>query len=948
MTVKLKNNVYGFLLNAISGADTAITLTAGGGAAFPALGSGEYFYATISNTAGGFEVVKCTSRSIDALTVVRAQEGTGAQSFSANSRIEMRITAQSILDAITDIAGGTTAVSVSIADAGNYYSSTNVEGALQEAALASTTRWIPPWTGARTNLRVDDGLEQSVVNALAFTGVDATGASDSTVGLQAALNSGAKVIRVPAGTYKIAAATLTVPYGVSLVGDGANATIFDGSTAVYGDLTDGYHIATPEPTFLQIQDLAANVSKGSHTITLTSAPALNPGDIICIYNPTDYSFSGYRTYYRAGEYARVLRVSGAVVTLETTLVDSYTAAAVDVYKMTGGSSHFQGFTVKCLTSGGVTYGAAMQGCIDSSMEDVKSVQATYGGLVFTKCFDVAMRDCTAVENGITEFGGDYGLIVSNSHAVRVTGGYFIAARHGITVGGSSGVGAVSNRYISFENAVIASITGIQAADIHGNAEYTAYINCDINGGVTPGGDFFTMIGCHVHGDYSGNGNVAIMVSELRGANFLFANNIIENNAQATGRGAFIDIGGNSDAFTGSANKGGVITITGNTMKWWYAQDATEGTIKVVNRGYIGTEPIGVSITNNTLLRANPALRGENAIVDIQGGAYTLWDFIDFSGNNFQGAGALSSRNSAVGYYGAKRVSVHNNVISGAGQNAIELQDVRDTTTIRGNTITNARYSPVFAVGTSSLKCNTVHVEGNTLTHNQLLRSASSTTASDIIVWYATNVFVRNNFTGTLYQSIGVTDNAGFVIGETVTGATSGATAVILANYTYATALSVGTSISGTFLIGETITGSVSSATTTVTNPMFANSVYANSFLDVTNLWAPELNASANLENKGDYLNTVTNYKRNTIIGGAATYNPASLPDGDGVTTTVTATGVVLGDYVENLTFTQDLQGVTMFAWVSAADTVSVRFQNETGGVVDIASGAIHLRVRKRL
>lgn len=79
--------------------------------------------------------------------------------------------------------------------------------------------------------------------------------------------------------------------------------------------------------------------------------------------------------------------------------------------------------------------------------------------------------------------------------------------------------------------------------------------------------------------------------------------------------------------------------------------------------------------------------------------------------------------------------------------------------------------------------------------------------------------------------------------------------------------------------------------------------------------------------------------------GTATYDPASLADGAGVTTTVTVTGAALGDYAD-ASFSLDLQGVSLKAWVSAADTVSVRFQNETGGVVDLGSGTIKARVQK--
>jgi hypothetical protein len=38
--------------------------------------------------------------------------------------------------------------------------------------------------------------------------------------------------------------------------------------------------------------------------------------------------------------------------------------------------------------------------------------------------------------------------------------------------------------------------------------------------------------------------------------------------------------------------------------------------------------------------------------------------------------------------------------------------------------------------------------------------------------------------------------------------------------------------------------------------------------------------------------------------------------------------------------------MTLTAWVSAANTVSVRFQNESGGALDLASGTLRVRVEK--
>lgn len=82
-----------------------------------------------------------------------------------------------------------------------------------------------------------------------------------------------------------------------------------------------------------------------------------------------------------------------------------------------------------------------------------------------------------------------------------------------------------------------------------------------------------------------------------------------------------------------------------------------------------------------------------------------------------------------------------------------------------------------------------------------------------------------------------------------------------------------------------------------------------------------------------------------LLDGTATYDPASLADGAGATTTVTVTGAALGDFAV-ASFSLDLQGITLTAWVSAANTVSVRFQNESGGVLDLASGTLKARVVK--
>lgn len=82
-----------------------------------------------------------------------------------------------------------------------------------------------------------------------------------------------------------------------------------------------------------------------------------------------------------------------------------------------------------------------------------------------------------------------------------------------------------------------------------------------------------------------------------------------------------------------------------------------------------------------------------------------------------------------------------------------------------------------------------------------------------------------------------------------------------------------------------------------------------------------------------------------MLSGSATYDAASLADGVGATTTVTVTGAALGDFA-NASFGVDLQGITVTAYVSAANTVSVRLQNESGGTLDLASTTLRAMVIK--
>jgi hypothetical protein len=238
MTVLLKNNAFGFLASAISASDTSISLTAGTGANFPTLGSGDYFYATLAPTSGNTEIVRVTARVGDVLTVVRAQEGTAAISFASGSRVELRVTAQSVIDAINDrVATKDQASEISIDDAGGYYTGTNVEAALQEAAVASTTQYDLGLANSQIR-SVESRLQDSVsvfdyIPKAEHAAIKArTSTYDASADIQKAIDEASSVF-FPDGTYLIDT-PLTIESGDTLIGANSNRVIIKKSSATTG------------------------------------------------------------------------------------------------------------------------------------------------------------------------------------------------------------------------------------------------------------------------------------------------------------------------------------------------------------------------------------------------------------------------------------------------------------------------------------------------------------------------------------------------------------------------------------------------------------------------------------------------------------------------------------------------------------------------------------------
>jgi hypothetical protein len=97
MSIQFTNDATTFLAANINASVTTITVV--DASSFPTLAAGDHTYITLSTpTNDTKEIVKCTAIAGNTLTVIRAQEGTTAASFTIEDRAQIRITAQLFRD----------------------------------------------------------------------------------------------------------------------------------------------------------------------------------------------------------------------------------------------------------------------------------------------------------------------------------------------------------------------------------------------------------------------------------------------------------------------------------------------------------------------------------------------------------------------------------------------------------------------------------------------------------------------------------------------------------------------------------------------------------------------------------------------------------------------------------------------------------------------------------
>lgn len=307
---------------------------------------------------------------------------------------------------------------------------------------------------------------------------------------------------------------------------------------------------------------------------------------------------------------------------------------------------------------------------------------------------------------------------------------------------------------------------------------------------------------------------------------------------------------------------------------------------------------------------------------------------------------------------ARTGEVSNNVIKYVAVVGININPRADTTssvTVTGNTLLNvgdsaSEYGITVSVATADM-ANCVVSGNRVVSFAQPLRISATSPYKVTRATVAGNSAAVSSASTTLN---GIEVNRVDYAAITGNSVSAGAQGITLTDCNYSTVSGNAVEIfntSGATGYGVRLSGTCDTVNVTGNTLRYS----ASGITDTTGV---SFGSGATITNCNADNNIVSGFGRRTnlssgsgctgFVGSSSTaYDAGSLADGAGVTTTVTVTGATLGDYAV-ASLGVDLQGITLSAWVSATDTVSVRLQNESGGTIDLANTNIRAKVTRLL
>lgn len=431
--LQLKNRAASTLSYEIDSDDT--TLTVASGAAFPSSGP---FRITCED-----EIMECTSRSGNVLTVIRAQEGTVAAGHTVGKDVRSNITAGVISQCQTP---RTATVLV--------------------AASNSPTAWKNQadylCTGTNDHSVIHDAIED--------------------------MPSGSGIVRLAPGDYYL---------GGYIDIDRSDFLLdLEGATIHYSS-SGNSHIyclgSYSSPAYL-----SANAARGDKVISVTGADAyISVGDYVRF--ESEATVGGCEI----GEYQRCRAVTSTTLTLEGGLMDNYnTADSAKVRKLIP----WKNITIRGGTFvgngdawSGNELGVYFLYCADIRLENIKVNTCSHAGIILKDCVDVWISNCEV--NGSAQSGYGYGIdMIGCTQNVVIDNCIIRECRHNIAAGALAGA-YQGPKNILINNCIFTGDGGygVCAVDCHGMAaDFWRVQNCVFQGvarGVGLGARTWAVDGC---------------------------------------------------------------------------------------------------------------------------------------------------------------------------------------------------------------------------------------------------------------------------------------------------------------------------------------------------------------------------------------------------------------------------------------------------------------------
>lgn len=886
MAVLLKNNVSSTLATAITASDTAIVVA--DGSQFPAPTGGDYFFATLVSPAGVVEVVKVTARVSNSLTVVRAQDDSLASSFQVGSLVEMRVSAASVQDAVTQTL-------------------TQLEAAFATAVA-------------------DQRTTIDVAELLADTTFTYTPGTDDTV-------VAGNIIRTRAEgfAYEVAAAN-AVPATSSV---------------------DGYHLITAGGVKLFVRPSGSVISVKQFGATGDGSD--EAAKLQAFFNHAWILDNAKRyTYDVSGKY-----------TIGSTIIAAYPSSPIQ-------ERHFVGqLELACVAGQTLDYAIVING-YNQKWDAFVKIGESSGGLEYaTRPFRRGVR-MFGVNS--SRFQGFWGRGIKRDLVYwdpKSTSETFQAGTPYETVQ------ANSNNIGAFVEYIYGSYVGSYVRQSSDNLSLVLPVSANVQSGAVNSNAQRSALTVTDTSELEVN-DLGFMAIEATPADYgtITADNATSTFTWASGDPATVGFAvGDEIQFIGGAGQ---------------ANNGYDYRITNIAGTVITVTPAPITSAANAGLRFQtvPAL---HQIMSIPGStqidvfpwvdsrANSPWRSIHGSVCNVLGSNTANLRlGTVVGFissnafsarclYGPKVAtilaeSVSIGLVTGATSNSANLGNVINHVHFEGTTLDYVQISSTASQSTiiegdssfgyRALRPGDYHV-------GRMTKSVAFTPRSN-----TTSGFADRQFLSLSIRLSGDEYNVGQKIWGSYRGvgnvqidntpANRNRTAQVLAGFS--TTITVGYDRDCAKLFPDhhwatvywaragTVVGAPTTSITFALNSVMVAEGWTVLGQSVWTTPAAPMMFHLVYDDANKRVSILPFTSSSELIG-SATYNPPSLNDGDGDTTTVTVSGAALGD-IATASFSLDVQGIGVTAWVSAADTVSVRFQNETGGTLDLGSGTLRAFVRK--